>query len=140
MSDLIGKRSTTQSKIIESAARLLRERGPAAVTTRRVAEQAGGQPPAIYRLFGDKDGLLEAVAEHVMAQFASSKAAIVQKAAADNVDPLDDLRAGWRSQIDFGVANPALFRLLSDPTRGARSPAAQSGRRVLETRVHRVAV
>lgn len=47
--------------------------------------------------------------------------------------------AGWQSQIEFGVANPALFRLLSDPARVARSPGAQSGRRVLEARVHRVA-
>jgi AcrR family transcriptional regulator len=97
------------------------------------------QPPAIYRLFGDKDGLLEAVAEHVMAEYASSKAAIVEAASAGNVDPLDDLRAGWQSQITFGLANPALFRLLSDPSRVARSPAAQSGKGILEARVHRVA-
>ncbi len=139
MSDLTSTRMTTRSKIIEAAARLLREHGPSAVTTRRVAEQAGVQPPAIYRLFGDKDGLLEAVAEHVRAAFASSKAAIVEAALADNVDPLDDLHAGWQSQIDFGVANPALFRLLSDPSRVARSPGAQSGKRVLEARVRRVA-
>jgi hypothetical protein len=49
------------------------------------------------------------------------------------------LRDGWRTQIDFGVANPALFRLLSDPGRVQHSPAAQSGRRVLESRIHRVA-
>jgi AcrR family transcriptional regulator len=133
------RRSATRSKIIEVAAGLLREHGPDAVTTRRVAERAGVQPPAIYRLFGDKDGLLEAVAEHVMVTFASAKAAIVEAASAENVDPLDDLRAGWRSQIEFGVANPALFRLLSDPSRVARSPGAQSGKRVLEARVHRVA-
>jgi AcrR family transcriptional regulator len=139
MSGPTGKRSAIQLKIIDAAACLLREHGPAAVTTRRVAEQAGVQPPAIYRLFGDKDGLLEAVAEHVMAAFASSKAAIVEAATADNVDPLDDLRAGWQSQIEFGVANPALFQLLSDPTRVARSPGAQTGKRVLEARVHRVA-
>ncbi len=139
MSDLTGTRMTTRSKIIDAAARLLREHGPSAVTTRRVAEQAGVQPPAIYRLFGDKDGLLEAVAEHVMAAYAVSKAAIVKAASADNVDPLDDLHAGWRSQIEFGVANPALFRLLSDPSRVARSSGAQSGKRVLEARVRRVA-
>jgi AcrR family transcriptional regulator len=129
----------TQARIIDAAARLLRDHGPAAVTTRRVADEAGVQPPAIYRLFGDKDGLLEAVAEHVMAEFASSKAAIANAASAENVDPLDDLRAGWQSQVTFGLANPALFRLLSDPSRVARSPAAQSGKRVLEARVHRIA-
>ena len=63
----------------------------------------------------------------------------MESASADDVDPLDDLRAGWQSQIAFGVANPALFRLLSDPTRVAGSPGAQQGRRVLEARVHRIA-
>jgi AcrR family transcriptional regulator len=133
-------RADTRSRIVDVAARLLREEGPAAVTTRGVAEGAGVQAPVIYRLFGDKDGLLEAVAEHVMAAFVSAKAEDVEAASAANTDPLDDLRAGWETQIDFGVANPALFRLLSDPDRVLRSPAAQSGRRVLESRVHRVAV
>jgi AcrR family transcriptional regulator len=132
-------RSDTRSKIVDAAARLLQEQGPAAVTTRGVAEQAGVQAPAIYRLFGDKDGLLEAVAEHVMATYVSSKAAIVEAASTDGVDPLEDLHDGWRSQIAFGLANPAIFRLLSDPDRVRDSPAARSGRRVLEARVHRLA-
>ena len=128
-----------RARIIDVAARLLQEQGPAAVTTRGVAQAAGVQAPAIYRLFGDKDGLLEAVAEHVMATYVSAKAALVRSASADEVDPLADLRSGWQMQIDFGVANPALFRLFSDPDRVLQSPAAQSGRRVLESRVHRVA-
>lgn len=136
----ISSRSDTRSKIVDVAARLLREQGPAAVTTRGVAEGAGVQAPTIYRLFGDKDGLLDAVAEHVMATYVSAKAAIVAMASAENVAPLDDLRAGWEMQIDFGVANPTLFGLLSDPGREMRSPAAQSGKHVLESRVHRIAV
>jgi AcrR family transcriptional regulator len=132
-------RADTRSRIVDVAARLLREEGPAAVTTRGVAERAGVQAPVIYRLFGDKDGLLEAVAEHVMAAFVSAKAEDVEAASAADVDPLEDLRAGWAMQIDFGVANPALFRLLSDPDRVLHSPAARSGRQVLESRVHRVA-
>ncbi len=122
------------------AARLLQEDGPAAVTTRGVADAAGVQPPTIYRLFGDKDGLLEAVTEQVMATYVSAKAEIVKAASAADVDPLDELRSGWEMQIDFGVANPAVFRLLSDPGRALHSPAAQSGRQVLQSRVHRVAV
>jgi AcrR family transcriptional regulator len=132
-------RSDTAARIVDAAARLLRDHGPAAVTTRAVAEAAGVQAPTIYRLFGDKDGLLEAVAEHVMAAYVASKAAVVAAAAADDMDPVDDLRAGWQAQIDFGLANPTLFRLLSDPTRVVHSPAARSGRAVLEARVHRIA-
>lgn len=140
MTEASSRRDDTRSTIVDAAARLLREHGPAAVTTRAVAEAAGVQAPAIYRLFGDKDGLLEAVAEHVMAGYVSAKAATVAAASAEDVDPLDDLRAGWRTQIDFGVANPALFRLLSDPDRVVDSPAARAGRRILEARVHRIAL
>src|SRR3954464_9024804 len=104
----------TRGRIVAVAARLLHEQGSGAVTTRGVAEAAGVQAPAIYRLFGDKDGLLEAVAEHVMATFVSTKATVLEAAAADAVDSLDDLRAGWQTQIEFGLANPAVFRLLSD--------------------------
>jgi AcrR family transcriptional regulator len=136
----ISSRADARSKIVAVAARLLREDGPAAVTTRGVAEAAGVQPPTIYRLFGDKDGLLDAVAEQVMATYVSAKAEIVQEASAADVDPLDDLRAGWEMQIDFGIANPAVFRLLSDPDRVLHSPAARSGKQVLHSRVHRVAL
>lgn len=140
MIDTTVRPTETRARIVDVAARLLRERGPAAVTTRGVADGAGVQAPAIYRLFGDKDGLLEAVAEHVMTTFVTAKAMVVEAASAGDVDPVDDLRAGWQTQIDFGIANPALFRLLSDPGRVVRSPAARAGRQLLESRVHRVAV
>jgi AcrR family transcriptional regulator len=130
----------TRTRIVEVAAGLLRDEGPAAVTTRGVAQAAGVQAPAIYRLFGDKDGLLEAVAEHVMSSFVAAKASVVEAATQADVDPVDDLRDGWRSQVAFGLDNPALFALLSDPGRVAGSPAARRGRAVLEARVHRVAV
>ncbi len=139
MSDLAKSRTDTRAAIIQAAAELLRQSGPAAVTTRGVAERAGVQAPAIYRLFGDKDGLLEAVAEHVMAAFVSDKAADAAAATAANLDPLEDLRASWRRQIEFGLANPAVFRLLSDPERVLGSPAARMGRQILQTRVHRLA-
>jgi len=42
--------------------------------------------------------------------------------------------------IEFGLANPELFTLLSDPARGQQSPAAQAGTRLLAERVHRVAL
>lgn len=139
MSDAAKSRTDTRAAIVEAAAALLRESGPAAVTTRGVAQRAGVQAPAIYRLFGDKDGLLEAVAEHVMADFVARKAALAANEAAADSDPLDDLRTSWRAQIEFGLAHPAVFRLLSDPERVLGSPAARAGREVLRARVHRLA-
>jgi AcrR family transcriptional regulator len=139
MDDASDSRQGPRGRIIDAAAQLLKEHGPTAVTTRAVAVGAGVQPPAIYRLFGDKDGLLEAVAEHVMAGFVDSKAGIVDIAVADGVDPLDDLRAGWDTQLEFGLANPDVFRLLSEPGRVVNSPSAAAGRRVLAKRIRRVA-
>ena len=139
MADETDPRSTTRARIVEVAARLLQADGPGAVTTRAVAEGAGVQAPTIYRLFGDKDGLLDAVAEQVMAAHVSAKAERERAAVAAEHDPLDELRTSWMAQIDFGLANPAVFRMLSDPERVRRSPAAQNGQRVLESRIHRLA-
>jgi len=139
MIDSSGSRADHRSRIVGVAARLLREEGLAAVTTRGVADAAGVQPPTIYRLFGDKDGLLEAVAEHVLATYVSDKAKLEKTASAADVDPLDELRSGWEMQIEFGLANPAVFRLLSEPDKELQSPAARSGMQILQSRVHRVA-
>ena len=127
MTDVATTRAHTRAAIVDAAASLLQAGGPAAVTTRGVAERAGVQAPTIYRLFGDKDGLLEAVAEHVMATFVSAKTTAVAAAATAGVDPLEDLRTSWRQQIDFGLTNPAVFRLLSDPDRVRRLPGGPGG-------------
>ena len=119
--------------IVEAAARLLREQGVRAVTTRGVAEAAGVQAPTIYRLFGDKDGLVDAVAEHVMATYVTAKS--VTTAA----DPVTDLRLGWRTHVEFGLANPELFALLTTPGRSEPSPATTAGIEVLRARVRRLA-
>ncbi|HWC23764.1 MAG TPA: TetR/AcrR family transcriptional regulator [Flexivirga sp.] len=136
------KRSSVdpRSRIIEVASQLLREQGRVAVTTRRVAELASVQAPVIYRLFGDKDGLLDAVAEQVMAEFTAAKTAAASSSAESGDDPIASLRAGWDMTIGFGLANPELFVLLSDPARTGHSPSAEAGLRVLGERVHRVAM
>jgi AcrR family transcriptional regulator len=127
-------RHKTRANIVECAAQLLREQGASAVTTRAVAQAAGMQAPTIYRFFEDKDALLDAVAEHVFATYVAGKTL-----AEDSGDPVAGLRAGWDTHIGFGLANAALFGLLTDPSRGARSPAAAAGLEVLRARVHRVA-
>lgn len=125
-----------RSGIVAAAARLLREGGSRAVTTRAVAQAADVQPPTIFRLFGDKDGLLQAVAEHVMAEYVSDKTA---QAAGEDGDPVEDLRAAWHRHIAFSLANPDVFLLLAEPGRLPRSPALAAGTDVLRARVARVA-
>ncbi|MBT2502214.1 TetR/AcrR family transcriptional regulator [Curtobacterium sp. ISL-83] len=139
MTDAPNPRDDVRARVVTAAAELLHEQGAAAVTTRVVAERAGTQPPTIYRLFGDKDGLLDAVAEHAMAEFSAEKAAAVRAAGAQDVDPVADLRTGWDMTIGFGLANPDLFVIMSDPRRGRGSAAVAAGLRLLEERLRRVA-
>lgn len=127
-------REQHRQRVIEAAADLLERAGRDAVTTRAVADAAGLQPPAIYRLFGDKDGLLEAVAEYGFAKFLASK----------NVDPdpadlIDDLRAGWDLAVEFGLSNPALYTLMYSEPAGTESAAFRAGLKILRGRIHRLA-
>ncbi|MFI6345547.1 TetR/AcrR family transcriptional regulator [Streptomyces sp. NPDC050560] len=127
-------RERTRQRVIEAAIDLLTRGGRDAVTTRAVADAAGLQPPAIYRLFGDKDGLLDAVAEHGFTTFLATK-----HIDPDPADPLQDLRDGWDVAAEFGLANPALFTLMyTEPTRTA-SAAFATGMEILRGRVRRLA-
>ncbi|MFC8565281.1 TetR/AcrR family transcriptional regulator [Streptomyces sp. NPDC057245] len=124
----------TRQRVIEAAIGLLARGGRDAVTTRAVAEAAGLQPPAIYRLFGDKEGLLDAVAEHGFATFLASK-----RVDPDPPDPIADLRAGWDVAVEFGLAHPALYTLMyTEPTR-TESAAFRTGMGVLMGRIRRLA-
>ncbi|TXK19110.1 TetR/AcrR family transcriptional regulator [Homoserinibacter sp. GY 40078] len=121
-------------RIIQAAAGLLTAHGATALTTRAVAEAAGVQAPTIYRLFGDKDGLVEAVAEHVMSAHVAEKAA-----GSASGDPIDDLRLGWDLQIDFALTHPELYELLNRSGRAGASPAMSAGIDVLRGRIRRLA-
>jgi AcrR family transcriptional regulator len=104
------------------------------VTTRAVALAAGVQAPTIYRLFGDKSGLLQAVAEYGFASY------VGRKHLDPEADPVEGLRAGWELHVGFGLANPELFRLMHTVLRTPGGQAvAETGAAVLRARVHRVA-
>jgi len=131
-----GHRGTARQRVVEAAADLLAREGRDAVTTRAVAAAAGLQPPAIYRLFGDKDGLLDAVVEHGYSTFLARK-----RQAASPPDPVADLRAGWDLTVEFGISNPELYVLMyGEPRRGTTSAAFLAGMQMLTGRINRLAV
>jgi AcrR family transcriptional regulator len=131
----IAVRDASRQRIVEAAADLLAHEGREAVTTRAVAAAAGVQAPAIYRLFGDKDGLLDAVAEHGYATFLAAKHTDTRPR-----NPVEDLRAGWDLAVEFGLANPELYALMyGEPRRGTNSAAFQAGMKILLGRIHRLA-
>ncbi len=89
------------------------------MSTRAVSAAAGVQPPTIYRLFGDKQGLLDAVATHGFMAYLNDKTDLKP---GDN--PVEDLCTG--GDLHVGLANPALFSLMYGdpaPARPRRRPS-----------------
>lgn len=126
---------STRDRIIEAAAALLTAGGREAVSTRAVGAAAGVQAPTIYRLFGDKQGLLDAVASHGFGTYLSTKTALPP-----GDDPVEDLRRGWDLHVGFGVENPAYYTLIyGEPRPGAQSPAARAAAVILAGQVRRIA-
>ena len=130
-----GSRDAARVRILAAAIELLSTGGRDAVTTRAVADAAGVQAPTLYRLFGDKDGLLRAVAEHGFAAYLAKK-----EVRRTDEDPVEELRRGWDLHVAFGLANPALYLLMyADPRPGAKTPAAATAYRILRQHIHHAA-
>ncbi|PJE94209.1 TetR family transcriptional regulator [Streptomyces carminius] len=126
---------STRERIVRAAYGLLTDGGREAVSTRAVCAASGVQSPTLYRLFGDKRGLLDAVAEHGFESYLSDKTALVETG-----DPVEDLRRGWELHIGFGVAHPAIYSLIyGEPRPGAESPAARRASAILARQVGRIA-
>ncbi|RSN60706.1 TetR family transcriptional regulator [Amycolatopsis sp. WAC 04182] len=120
---------TTKDRLIRAAAELLEEGGREALSTRAVSAAAGVQAPTLYRTFGDKDGLLDAVATYGFKNYLEGKHALWQ-----TVDPVSDLRRGWDLHVEFGLRRPAFYMLMyGEPrVREARQEADAILRRIIE--------
>lgn len=99
--------STTRDRILQAATDLLTEGGREAVSTRSVSAAAGVQPPTLYRLFGDMDGLLEAVASAAFEDYLKDKRGL-----GETGDPVEVLRRSWDLHVEFGLARPAFYVLV----------------------------
>ncbi|MQA34902.1 TetR/AcrR family transcriptional regulator [Modestobacter roseus] len=126
---------TTRERIVDAALRLLDEGGVDAMSTRAVGAAAGVQAPTIYRLFEDKQGLLDAVTERRFAEY------VEQKTTREHAeDPVEDLRRGWDLHVGFGLANPAAYvAIYGTPRPGGPSPAVQRSTEILLGMLRRIA-
>ncbi|WAC91170.1 TetR/AcrR family transcriptional regulator [Mycobacterium sp. Aquia_213] len=105
-------------KVLEAAAALLGSGGVDAVSTRAVASAAGVQPPTIYRQFGDKQGLLDAVTGYVLQSYLEDK-----RRAVVTDDPVQDFRDSWDLHVGFGLTHPDCYILAYVQPHPGRMPA-----------------
>jgi AcrR family transcriptional regulator len=124
-----------RERILGAATALLAEGGRDAVSTRAVSAAAGVQAQTIYRHFGDMQGLLDEVARRGYASYLAAK-----QAQGEDDDPVTRLRNGWDMHVAFGLANPALYRLLyTEPRPGQQFAVTGDAQQVLLAIVERVA-
>ncbi|MET0453062.1 MAG: helix-turn-helix domain-containing protein [Mycobacterium sp.] len=133
----IDANASTSDRLLEAAAELLREGGLEAVSTRAVAAAAGTQPPVLYRRFGDKSGLLEAVTLYVLEDYIAKKRRLLRHSG----DAVADLRRLWDLFVAFGFAQPECFALIYGHARRgeAISAAAQTTVDLLQGAIARIA-
>lgn len=122
---------------MEAAAHLLQQGGVEALSTRAVAAAAGTQPPILYRRFGDKDGLIQAVTLHILEGYIQKKRNLLKQSG----DPVTDLRRLWDLFVAFGFAQPDCFALIYGNVRrgDAISAAAETTVSMLQGAIARIA-
>ncbi len=96
-----------RTRLLEAAARLLGEEGPAALSTRRLATEAETSTMAVYTHFG---GMPALVREIVVEGFARLFARV--EAVEPSGDPLEDLRLFAVAYRDNALDNPYLYAVM----------------------------
>ncbi|MFF5638645.1 TetR/AcrR family transcriptional regulator [Streptomyces sp. NPDC012825] len=124
--------STARERILEATGELLATKDALAISTRAICDRAKVGMPEIYRQFGDKQGLLTAVADLGFARFLAEKR---RNPLTD--DPVADLRTAWDSHVAFALGNPHLYRLMFTPTGDAKPQAVKEAQAILLKAVER---
>jgi AcrR family transcriptional regulator len=123
-----------REKILDAAAALLARASVADVSTRAVCEAAGVGAPMLYRLFGDKAGLLAAVVDRGFEEYLASK-----RAARPGPDPVADLKQGWDNHMRFALERPNHYRLMHSPELTVPPAAAREAHALLHGVLERCA-
>lgn len=94
--------------LVLAGRRILEREGPAALSLRAVAREAGVSPAAPYHHFKDKGDLLDAVAREGWMALGEA----VAKARLEASDPLHALNNIGVAYVTFARENPALYRIM----------------------------
>lgn len=96
------EKASIREDILDAARTLFVKEGYEHVSMRKIAEKVEYAPGTIYLYFRDKAEILERLCEETFAKLAQKMQAIN----ADPSNPLDGLRRGLRTYVQFGIDNP----------------------------------
>ncbi|WP_312875004.1 TetR/AcrR family transcriptional regulator [Actinomadura litoris] len=105
------------TRLIDIGARLLAQGGPGALSTRRLAAEAGCSTMAVYTHFGGMSGLVRGMVHEGFARLQRAFSGVV-----DSADPVADMALIGRVYRDNARTNPYLYAIMF----GTATPAGFS--------------
>jgi AcrR family transcriptional regulator len=96
------QKENIREEILDAARSLFVKEGYEQVSMRKIAEKVEYSPGTIYLYFHDKAEILARICEETFTRLAQKLSAIND----DPTNPLDGLRRGLRTYVQFGIDNP----------------------------------
>jgi AcrR family transcriptional regulator len=123
-----------RAQMLKAAESQLQKSPDSDVSTRAVCEAVGVGAPMLYRLFGDKNGLISAVVDNVFERYLSRK-----RAQPPSDDPVKDLYKTWDDHVAFALKNPVVYRIAYAPSLAQVPAGVDEGRQLVVSRLVRCA-
>ncbi|HEY2813400.1 MAG TPA: TetR/AcrR family transcriptional regulator [Acidimicrobiales bacterium] len=105
--DRLQRRAARREELIAAALRAIRRDGPG-VSMEAIAAEAGCSKPIVYRHFGDREGLTEALGD----LFAGELVNALDRALTQDLPPEELLHATIDTYLEFVERDPNLYRFL----------------------------
>jgi AcrR family transcriptional regulator len=106
--DRDGRRAERREALLEAAIGAVRAHGPG-VTMEQLAAAGGVTKPILYRHFGDREGLIAAIAERFSTELLAH---VVTPLSATDAEPRQLLEATVDGYVAFVEREPSLYRFL----------------------------
>ncbi|QYG92182.1 TetR/AcrR family transcriptional regulator [Iamia sp. SCSIO 61187] len=108
-----GRRASPERRdaFLDAAVTAIRRDGPK-VSMETIAREAGVTKPIVYRLFGDRDGLLQALGERLAADINANIAEALDRAPDD--DPKAMLRTAIASYVELIDTETDVYRFVTE--------------------------
>ncbi len=121
------KSEERQAATIKSVIALAAEQNPDGITTAQIANKMGVTQGAVFRHFSTKSEIWVAVINRVTQQLLGE----VENAAAQQLDPVEALRAMFTTHCEFITAQPGVPRIVFAQLQQGDSPAKAAVRSLL---------
>jgi AcrR family transcriptional regulator len=102
------RRDERRAELLDAAVSAVREHGPSA-SMERLAAAGGVTKPILYRHFGDRDGLVSAIADRFAGELLEE---LLQPLQSGELEPRDQLVATVDAYVAFVEREPNLYRFL----------------------------